>query len=377
MKVDYKVVIIGAGVIGLGVARALAENNITSVLIIEKEEGFGRGVSSRNSEVIHSGVYYPKESLKAMYCRMGREKIYPFCQKNDVWYNQCGKLIVAQEGQELALDELFQKAQINEVPHIRMLNQKELSSMVPEVSAHSALFLGCTGILSAHELMSAFLRISAEADHDLLIGATVVGGEQKGDLYQLSVSNRGEDIYTVVTTWVVNAAGLNSDIIAGLLWRKDKIEVPQLTYSKGSYFKLSSKWRNKFQHLIYPIPDKEHDSLGIHLSFDKGGDVKLGPSAEWLAGREEDYSVRVEDQELFYNDVKAYLPDLQYDDLSPDFSGIRPKLMMDNQEHSDFYIHHEEEKGFHGWINLIGIDSPGLTAAIAIGDDVARWIAEG
>lgn len=377
MKVDYKVVIIGAGVIGLSVARALAENNITSVLIIEKEEGFGRGVSSRNSEVIHSGVYYPKESLKAMYCRMGREKIYPFCQKNDVWYNQCGKLIVAQEGQELALDELFQKAQINEVPHIRMLNQKELSSMVPEVSAHSALFLGCTGILSAHELMSAFLRISAEADHDLLIGATVVGGEQKGDLYQLSVSNPSEDIYTVVTAWVVNAAGLNSDIIAGLIWRKDKIEVPQLTYSKGSYFKLSSKWRNKFQHLIYPIPDKEHDSLGIHLSFDKGGDVKLGPSAEWLAGREEDYSVRVEDQELFYNDVKAYLPDLQYDDLSPDFSGIRPKLMMDNQEHSDFYIHHEEEKGFHGWINLIGIDSPGLTAAIAIGDDVARWIAEG
>ncbi|MDP6457210.1 MAG: NAD(P)/FAD-dependent oxidoreductase [Candidatus Marinimicrobia bacterium] len=377
MDVDYDVVIIGAGVVGLAVARALADRKFDSVLIVEREDGFGKGTSSRNSEVIHSGIYYPTNSLKARYCRLGRELIYPFCRANDVWHSRCGKLVVAQKGQEDDLDRLYRQAQANEVPEVVLMSRKEIVTVEPEVSAEAALFVGCTGIVSAHELMAAFHRYSAEADHDLLIKAAVVGADPEGDHYALSVHGPGDASYQVTTRWVVNAAGLHSDGVAQFLWGSDKKDRPVLRFSKGSYFKLTPRWRHRIQHLIYPLPDPVHDSLGIHLSFDQGGDVKLGPSAEWLEEREEDYVVREKDHDMFYTDVKQYLPALEREDLSPDFAGIRPKLADADDGPSDYYIRHEKDSGYPGWINLIGIDSPGLTAAIAIGEDVAGWIAEG
>jgi len=377
MNVDYDVIVIGAGVVGLAVAHALALQKVSSVLVIEKEDAFGRGVSSRNSEVIHSGLYYPKDSMKARYCHLGRDKLYSFCRKNDVWHSKCGKLVVAQTGQEKDLEELYQQAQVNGVPDIYLLSQKEISTLEPDVSADSAFFAGCTGIISAHELMSAFSRYSAEADHDLLLKASVVGVEPRGDRYSIAVCGPGEASYKVTANWVVNAAGLSSDRVAEFLWGCDTKDRPSLHYLKGSYFKLSSKWRHRIRHLIYPIPDKAHDSLGIHLSFDQGGNVRLGPSAEWVDGRKEDYTVQEDDLEMFYTAGERYLPVLDREDLSPDFAGIRPKLAAPGREPSDFYIRHEQDSGHPGWINLIGIDSPGLTAAIAIGEEVATWIAEG
>lgn len=375
MASDYDVIIIGAGVVGLAVARGLAEEKVSSVLIIEEKEDFGRGVSSRNSEVIHSGIYYAEGSLKARYCRLGREKLYPFCRENDVWHSQCGKLVVAQEGQEDQVQRLYRQAQLNGVPDICLTTGEEVGAMEPDVSAKTALFVGCTGIISARELMSAFSRYSVEADHDLVLKASVVGIEPKGEQYSVTVSGPGETSYKVVANWVVNAAGLASDRVAESLWGTTRENRPVLHYSKGSYFRLTSRWRNKIQHLVYPIPDEAHDSLGIHLSFDQGGDVRLGPSARWLENREQDYSIDDGDREMFYASVKRYLPGLERDDLSPDFSGIRPKLAAPAGQPSDFYIRHEEGLGYRGWINLIGIDSPGLTAAIAIGEEVAAWIA--
>lgn len=375
MDADYDVIIIGAGVVGLAVARALAAQNLSSVLVIEKENDFGRSVSSRNSEVIHSGIYYPKDSLKARYCRLGREKLYPFCRESDVWFSKCGKLVVAQVGQERDLGKLYKQAQSNDVPDLHLMSREEINALEPDVSAESALFVGCTGIISVHELMSAFSRYSAEADQDLLLKASVVGVEPKGDRYSLAVHGPGEAAYKVTTQWVVNAAGLQSDRVAEFVWGSDKKDGPTLRYSKGAYFKLSSRWRHRVQHLIYPLPDEVHDSLGIHLSFDQGGDVRLGPGAEWLDDRKEDYTIREDDLHMFYSEAKRYLQKVERDDLSPDFAGIRPKLAGPDGVPSDFYIRHEKDEGYPGWINLIGIDSPGLTAAIAIGEDVAAWIA--
>ena len=377
MDVDYDVIIIGAGVVGLAVARALADRKVSSVLVVEKEDDFGRSVSSRNSEVIHSGIYYPEDSLKALYCRLGRDKLYPFCRENDVWYSKCGKLVVAQDGQEKELEKLYQQAQINEVPETYLMNQKEIRILEPEVMAKSALFVGCAGLISAHELMSAFSRYSAEGDHDLLLKASVVGVEPRGNHYLVAVQGPGEGSYQVTANWVVNAAGLWSDHVADFLWGSDRKDSPSLHYLKGSYFKLSSQWRDRIEHLVYPLPDEEHGTLGIHLYLDQGGDVRLGPDAEPIADRKEDYTVDITSLDMFYTAGKRFIPSLEREDLSPDFAGIRPKLVSHDDKPSDFYIRHEEDLGYPGWINLIGIESPGLTAAIAIGEDVAAWIAEG
>ncbi|MEE2876445.1 MAG: NAD(P)/FAD-dependent oxidoreductase [Candidatus Neomarinimicrobiota bacterium] len=371
-NVDYDIIIIGAGVMGLAVARALAVQGETSVLIVEKEMGFGQGISSRNSEVIHSGIYYPTNSLKAKYCLGGRDPLYAFCRENDVWNSKCGKLVVAQAGQESQLETLHRQAEANGVPELHMMTRSEIAQLEPEVSAESAMFIGCTGIVSAHELMSAYHRVSAEADHDLLLKTVVVGADRKDDSYALEVEGPGDAAYTVTARWVVNAAGLQSDRIAQFLWGTDDPSRPVLRYSKGAYFKMSGKWRHRVERLVYPLPDTEHDSLGIHLSFDQAGDMKLGPDATWIDDRSADYTVDASTLDLFYREAKLYLPALERHDLSPDYSGIRPKLVETADGNSDFYIRHEPDNP--GWINLIGIDSPGLTAALAIGEEVTRWI---
>ena len=372
VQTDYEIIIVGAGVIGLAVARALAIEEKRSVLIIEKEMGFGQGTSSRNSEVIHSGIYYPSNSIKAKYCLNGRAKLYEFCRRNNVWYKNCGKLVVAQIGQESQLTSLFEQAQANDVPDVHIVDRLGVSKLEPTVSAESAMFVGCTGIVSAHELMSAYHRIATQADHDILLRSTVVGVEPKGDAYLLEVKGSDDINYTVTGRWIVNAAGLYSDKIAQFLWGNNNIIRPSLSYSKGSYFKLSTKWRHSVRHLIYPLPDKEKDSLGIHLSFDQAGNMKLGPDATWMQNYSEDYDVNSDNLNAFYLAAKRYLPSLESIDLSPDYSGIRPKLMTGPNEPSDFYIRHEPD--YPGWINLIGIDSPGLTSSLAIGEDVAQWI---
>ena len=214
--------VIGAGVIGLAVARKLAIQG-REVVILESEGAIGTGTSSRNSEVIHSGIYYPAGSLKAKYCVQGRAKLYDFCRQNDVWYNNCGKLVVAQKDQETQLRSLWEQAKTNDVPEVRIIDHHEIRKLEPEVLADSAMFVGCTGIISAHELMSAYHRISTHSDHDLLVKSTVIGAEPKGDTYILQVEDSENMSYSVAARWIVNAAGLYSDRIAQLLWGNTKI----------------------------------------------------------------------------------------------------------------------------------------------------------
>ena len=366
----YNIVIIGAGLIGLSIARAIGERTTDSVLIIEKEESYGRGISSRNSEVIHSGIYYEPDSLKASYCKRGRERIYDFCSTNHVWMNKCGKLIVAKTHQIAELEALNKNAEINGIQDVRIIDKKQIQLLEQNVDADLALYVSCAGIVSAHGLMTAFYKHSQTNDHDYLFKSRVVGAKQLSEGYELEIENANGEIEQVSCDWVINASGLESDLVAQMLGEN----FPSLKYSKGCYFKLGSKWRNVFKHLIYPLPDKAHGSLGIHLTLDETQSVKLGPSAHWIDRRKENYDVEPSLIDQFYNEGKLYIKDLQKDDLSPDYAGIRPKIWMNDNPMPDFYISHEEDKGYPGWINLIGIESPGLTASIAIGDDVASWV---
>jgi L-2-hydroxyglutarate oxidase LhgO len=366
----YKIIIIGAGVIGLSVARAISMNSKDSVLVIEKEESYGHGISSRNSEVIHSGIYYKPNSLKASYCTLGRELIYDYCKKNHVWSKNCGKLVVGNKHQSSALEALYKNARSNNVPNIRIIDKKEIQKLEKNVDSDLALYVGSTGIVSAHDLMTAFYKDSQSKDHDYLFKSEVISIKQLNQGYELSVRNAVDEIETVSCEWVINAAGLQSDIIANMLPE----DFPSLKYSKGSYFKLASKWRNAFKHLIYPLPDKTHGSLGVHLTLDQTGSAKLGPNAQWLEDRNENYNVDMTLIDHFFNEAKLYIKGLKKEDLSPDYAGIRPKILIKDNPMPDFYISHEEDKGYPGWINLIGIESPGLTASIAIGNDIAKLV---
>jgi len=366
----FDIIIIGAGIVGLAIARSIGENTNKSVLVIEKETFFGRGISSRNSEVIHSGLYYQPGSLKAKYCTLGRDMVYAFCEGNNIWYNRCGKIVVGKHHQSKNLDSLYKNAQENNIPEIRIIDNNMIKKLEPNIEADIALFVGCTGVISAHDLMAAFYKISHNNDHDYLFKSQVMDVRQTSNGYELDIENARGEIEKVISQWVINAAGLQSDFIAHLL----DDNFPSIRYSKGCYYKLSSKWRGAFKHLIYPLPDEKHGSLGIHLSFDETQMMRLGPSADWMDGKEENYDVEGYLLDQFYSEGCQYIRGLEKEDLLPDYAGIRPKIWIDNNPMPDFYISHEKEKGFPGWINLIGIESPGLTSAIAIGEDIASWI---
>ena len=229
--------------------------------------------------------------------------------------------------------------------------------------------------MSAHEFMAALHRISKEKEHDYLFLSEVVDIEQITGGYRVDIRNADGDTEHVTTAWVINAGGLHSDLIAKMLGGEESF--PKLKYSKGCYFKLSSRWRGQFRHLVYPLPDEKHGSLGIHLSIDQTQTVKLGPSAHWLNDRVENYDVDESLTHLFHHGAAAYIKDLKMEDLTPDFAGIRPKIYHEDNPVSDFYIAHEEDKGFPGWVNLIGIESPGLTAALAIGEYVRCSMEDG
>ena len=366
----FDIVIIGAGVIGLSIARAIGRITKKTVLVIEKEDSFGRGISSRNSEVIHSGIYYNKDSLKSKYCNLGRELIYDYCKKNNIWHNKCGKIIVCKKHQLNNLEKLFNNGLEIGIPKIDIINKKQIELIESKINADFAIQISSTGIISAHGLMASFYRKSQEKGHDYLFKSRVLGANQKNDGYILDIENPNGETEQVACDWVINASGLESDIVGQMIGKK----IPGLKYSQGCYFKLSSKWRHSFKRLIYPLPDKEKGSLGIHLTIDELGMARLGPSAHWLKSRVENYDVDDLLINEFYNSGKSYIKNLEKIDITPDYSGIRPKIWLEKHPMPDFYISHEDKKGLPKWINLIGIESPGLTSSIAIGNDVASWV---
>jgi len=361
---DAKIVIIGAGVVGLAIAYELSKK-YSDIFILEKNRSFGQETSCRSSEVIHSGIYYPKNSLKAKLCINGRKMLYQFCDENNISYRKCGKLIIANSKEEIVkLDPIMQQAQLNGVDEVIKLNKDEISKIEPNIKAEAALFFSETGIFDSYGFMKE-LEIKAIHNHvEIVYESEVVGLSKEAKGYKLSVKEKNGSKFIFSSDIVINAAGLNSDKLSKMMGieRTDY----KLHYWKGEYFAVGNGKNRLISRLVYPLPEKDITGLGIHATIDLSGGLRLGPNAIYLKDRELDYGVEKNHQKDFYKAAKQYMPFLNGEDLYPGESGIRPKLQGVGEPFRDFVILEEKEAGFKNYINLIGIESPGLTASLAI-----------
>jgi L-2-hydroxyglutarate oxidase LhgO len=358
--------VVGAGVVGLAIARALALRGL-EVLVIEKEPGIGYGTSSRNSEVIHAGLYYKPGSLKARLCVDGRRALYRYCNERHLPHKRCGKLVVAVAGSEEAfLDELAQRAEVNGVEEFELINQARLNALEPSVQAVSALMSPCTGIIDSHSLMLSYQADIEDAGGTIVFRTPVL--EAAIDGHAVKLRTGGLQPAELETALVINATGLDAWEFSSRVTGLDTTTIPPRYLAKGSYFGLKGK--TPFRHLIYPVP--EPGGLGIHLTLDLAGQARFGPDVEWVDNI--DYDVDLQRGRLFYEAIRRYWPGLHADALMPAYSGIRPKTTAAGQESGDFVIQGPKETGHRGYIALYGIESPGLTASLAIGDLVAELI---
>lgn len=362
--VDF--LIIGAGVIGLAIARRLARSG-QSVVIIDSGDIIGGETSSRNSEVIHAGIYYPTGSLKAKLCVSGRQALYRYCRQQNVPHKQCGKLLVAtNDEQHASLKQLFEKALANGIEDLQILSVSAAQSMEPNLSCVAALLSPSTGIIDSYQLMQTYLNDAEKAGAILSLKTPVVRGLHKSDYWLVDLG--GHEPSDIRAKTVINAAGLQASQVARLLGLAPD-HVPTTHFAKGNYFTLKNG-ASLFSHLIYPIP--EPGSLGIHVTLDLAGTIRFGPDLEWV--EKIDYSVDTKRAEHFYPAIRKYYPALSDGTLTPAYSGIRPKLSRDPRVDSDFLIETETDHGAPGLICLYGIESPGLTASLAIAERIASGL---
>ena len=351
-------VIIGAGVVGLAVARSMALAG-REVIVLEAADAIGTHTSSRNSEVIHAGIYYPPGSLKARSCVQGRQLLYRYCEEHGVEHRRCGKLIVATAQSQIpTLHRIQAHAADNGVADLRMLDEAEARSMEPALRCVAALHSPSTGIIDSHGLMLAFQGEAEDRGAMLALNSPVTGGEVRTEGIALEVG--GAEPMTILARTVVNSSGLHAQRMAAGLRGFPKNLVPPTYYCKGNYYSLSG--RTPFTHLIYPVP--EAAGLGVHLTLDLAGQGRFGPDVEWI--EEIDYDVDLRRADGFYRAIRDYWPGLKDGALQPGYSGIRPKLGGQDKPASDFVVQGPRAHGVPGLVNLYGIESPGLTASLAL-----------
>lgn len=357
-------VVIGAGIIGLAVARALARAG-REVLILEAEERFGTQTSSRNSEVIHAGLYYPPGSLKARLCVAGRESLYRYCTERSIAHRPIGKLLIACDETELsALVYYVDRAAANGVP-LQSLTAADIRQLEPAIHALAGLYSPKTGIFDSHGFMMALLGDAEQAGATLVTQTPVIGGRITS--HGIFIETGGDAPFTLKSRFVINAAGLFAQDVARRLKGFPAAAVPPTFYAKGHYFTLGG--RAPFQHLIYPMPD--HAGLGIHATLDLGGQCKFGPDVSgWPTNV--DYRFESGLETKFYQAIRRYYPALPDGALQPGYTGIRPKLTGPTEAAGDFLIQGPSVHGVAGLVNLMGIESPGLTAALAIAQEVIQ-----
>ena len=359
-------VVIGAGVIGLACARALARAG-REVLILERHGEFGTETSARNSEVIHAGIYYPTGSLKARHCVEGRRQLYVFCEQHGVAHRRCGKLIVATSAeQEAKLLDIRHRAQANGVDDLTVLTAGEVRAMEPELHCTAALWSPSTGIVNSHELMLALLGDAERHGAILALRCPVMSAEIVGN--RVRVVTGGDTADELLADIVINSAGLWAPGLACRIIGFPSEKAPHGYLAKGSYFSLSG--RAPFSRLIYPVP--EPGGLGVHLTLDLGGQARFGPDVEWI--EEINYDVDPKRGNQFYGAIRKYWPGLPENALQPAYSGIRPKIVGQGEPDADFCIQGPVEHGVPGLINLFGLESPGLTSCLAIADAVCETL---
>jgi len=362
-KVD--IVIVGAGVVGLAIAYRLSKMN-REIILLEKHEKFGMEASSRNSEVIHAGIYYPSDSLKARFCIDGNHLLYELCKKYNIPYKKTVKLIVANTKEEKEnVESLFQQGKENGVSGLELLSEPQIKNLEPNIRANFALLSRETGIIDTHQLMKFYETQSESNDVIIAYQSEVAGIQKNGDFFTLDILDSDGEHFQIGSSIVINSAGISADKIALMAG----IDIDKAGYRihpcKGEYFSISNRHCGKID-LIYPTPSV--NNLGIHATLRLDGTLTLGPSAFYVD--EFSYDVDAAHQEEFFNSTKKFLPFLDYDDLSPEMSGIRAKLQAKGEGFRDFIIQAESGKGLSGLINLIGIESPGLTASPAIAEYV-------
>lgn len=364
---EFDCVVVGAGVVGLAVARALALAG-REVLVLDAAEGIGTETSSRNSEVIHAGIYYPAGSLMARTCVAGKQALYAYCAERGVPHANCGKLIVATDAAEAEkLASIQARAAANGVPDLRLLDRAEALALEPALHCTAALLSPSTGIIDSHAYMLSLQGDAENAGAIFVFHAPVVGGRVTGDGIEIEVG--GEGAMALRCRTLVNSAGLHATRLARNLAGMPSQLIPTAYYAKGNYFTLTG--RNPFTRLIYPVPVP--GGLGTHLSIDLGGQARFGPDVEWVDSL--DYEVDPRRGDSFYAAIRRYWPGLKDGALAPGYSGIRPKIVPPGAPGQDFTIQGPRAHGVPGLVNLFGIESPGLTASMAVAGLVAEEIA--
>ncbi len=356
-------IIVGAGVIGLACARELALSG-REVLVLEKERSFGMGISSRNSEVIHAGIYYPQNSLKTIACVEGRKMLYKYCNERHINYKKCGKYIVATSDEQIEkLEEILAKAIANGVDDLKWVDKSQFNDIEPEIVASRSLFSPSTGIIDSHGFMQSLIADIESAGGMIAYNSSVEGIRLENGF--VISTNEGFEIQSDI---LINAASLMAQDIALKVNGLSPEIIPPIHYAKGNYFTLG--YKSPFSHLIYPVP--QPGGLGIHVTLDLAGQVRFGPDVEWID--KIDFSFDKNRSESFYNAIRKYYPNLKDDALLPGYTGIRPKLVKKGQADADFMIQGQKIHGVKGLVNLFGIESPGLTSSLYLAKLVAREI---
>jgi len=363
---DFEIAVIGAGVVGLAIAARLSRQH-PSLVLLEKNEKYGMETSSHNSEVIHAGIYYAPGTLKARFCIEGRDELYALCSTHHIDHRKLTKLISATNEAELnKLESIRQNAEKNGVT-LEFLDKQAALRLEPNIRTEGALFSPLTGIISVHGLMDYFFHTTNTNGGTIQHRCRAAGIRKENHGYEIDLDEDGQRS-SITSEIVINAAGLGSDLIAEMVGIDIEKENLKLNYVKGSYFAITPSKSNFVARLVYPVPANE--GLGVHALKDLGGKLKFGPDVEYLEGRTLDYRVDETKRHAFAESIRRILPGIDDEDITPDMCGIRPKLQKKGGPARDFVIVHETERGLEGFVNLIGIESPGLTSSPAI----ARYV---
>jgi L-2-hydroxyglutarate oxidase LhgO len=361
---EIETIVIGAGVVGLAIGRALAEKG-QQVLVLEAEPDFGSGISARNSEVIHAGIYYPEGSLKARACVEGRTLLYDYLKSRGLPYRQCGKFIVASQDSQIdKLKEIKMRAEQAGVFDLEWVSAADIQAQEPNVSCVAGLWSPSTGIIDSHGYMQGLLTDIETHGGQLVCHTPVVSVEVVDNGFE--VTTGGEHPFSIHCKNLINSAAFGAQTIAAATKGLDPKFVPPLYYARGAYFVLAGK--PVFSHLIYPVP--EPGGLGVHVTLDMGGQVRFGPDVEWIDSL--DYTLKPERSQSFYKAIRAYYPALEDGALLPGYTGVRPKLKAKGEGDADFLISGPSTHGVKGLVNLFGIESPGLTSSLALANLVAQ-----
>jgi L-2-hydroxyglutarate oxidase LhgO len=363
---EIECVVVGAGVVGLATARALALAG-WEVLVLERAYTIGFETSSRNSEVIHGGLYYPAGSLKARCCVAGRERLYPYCRENGIPHAQIGKLIVAVEENEIAgLERIAKTARANGVDNLVWFSSTQAQRLEPELHCVAALLSPSTGIIDSHALMLAFQGEAEAAGATVVLRTPVLSGRVRDDGFDLTLG--GSEPTSIRCRCLVNAAGLYASALAHTIDGVPRETIPPAYFCRGVYFSLTG--RAPFRRLVYPVPPP--GGLGVHITVDLAGQARFGPDVEWIS--EVDYTVDPARGDAFYAAIRTYWPGLRDGALQPGYAGVRPKISGPKEPAVDFVVQGPEIHGVTGLVNLYGIESPGLTASMPLADEVVRQL---